>query len=194
MLFDQNELNSRINQIATSNILKIENSQANKVGYQITEKCDLSNYLSIDEILEKDIELISQGAFSMHQLVKFIIGLLGEKCNIYASTWATCETVVSGLINMKQKGLINDCFFLFDHRVVRYRPNAYALFNQNFQSKILSIHAKICVIESQNAIMRIVGSGNWTRNDKIEVYSISSNSNTCFFYKNFILNEFKLQQ
>ena len=87
--------------------------------------------------------------------------------------------------------MIDNCYFLFDHRVMRYRPNAYLLFEQNFKCKILSIHAKICVIESKNISVRIVGSGNWTRNDKIEVYSISSNGETCKYYKDYITNELR---
>ena len=46
-----------------------------------------------------------------------------------------------------------------------------------------------CVIETENISIRIVGSGNWTRNDKIEIYSISSNPILCEFNKNFIKNE-----
>jgi hypothetical protein len=154
--------------------------------YSIAEKCDLSKYITS---FENDIEVISKGAFSMHQLVKYIVSILPQPCNIYATTWATSETVVSTLISMKEQQMINHCFFLFDHRVLKYRPNAYILFEKNFKCKILSIHAKICVIESENISIRIVGSGNWTRNDKVEVYSISSNANICNYYKDYIINE-----
>jgi len=187
MLFDKNELNCDDNKmIDNSNVVSISKVQSNAKVYHISDKCDLSKYL---HSFNDDIEIISNGAFSMHQLVQHIVSIISSPCTIYATTWATSEKVVSMLISMKQKGLIENCYFLFDHRVLRYRPNAYVLFNQNFQCKILSIHAKICVIESKNLSIRIIGSGNWTRNDKIEVYSISSNPETCKFYKNYIKNE-----
>lgn len=159
-----------------------------KTLYSVTEKCDLSKYIYD---FENDIEIISNGAFSMHQLARHIICLLNVPCNVYATTWAISEKIVSTLISLKQKGLINECCFLFDKKVMQYRPNAYSLFLHNFKCKIVSIHAKICVIETENISIRIVGSGNWTRNDKIEIYSISSNPILCEFNKNFIINEFE---
>lgn len=187
MLFNKNEIiinnESNINDNADSFINIIP---SNKKTYSIKDKTNLSNCISD---LSKEIEVISDGAFSMHQLVNHIIKLINNPCKLYVTTWAMSEKIVSTLITLKHKGLIEDCYFLFDHRVKRYRPNAYALINQNFQCKITSIHAKICVIESKDIIVRILGSGNWTRNDKIEVYSISPNKEVCDFYKNFIINE-----
>jgi len=168
------------------NVIVTSKKQCRTDVYNITEKCDLSKYITS---FEDDIEVISQGAFSMHQLVKYIISILPQPCNIYATTWATSETVVSTLISMKEHKMIDKCCFLFDHRVLKYRPNAYFLFEKNFKCKILSIHAKICVIESNDISVRIVGSGNWTRNDKIEVYSISSNKMVCEYYKDYITDE-----
>lgn len=186
MLYSKNDLEEKTSSSSENNVFIVEKKQQDANVYGITDKCDLSKYISS---FENDIEIISKGAFSMHQLVKYIVSILPQPCNIYATTWATSETVVSTLISMKEQGMIDNCFFLFDHRVMRYRPNAYLLFEKNFKCKILSIHAKICVIQSKDISVRIVGSGNWTRNDKIEVYSISSNEKTCNYYKKYITDE-----
>ncbi len=187
MLYSKDDLVVK-EDISNDNVYCFEKKSNDSTIYNITDKCDLSKYITS---FDSDIEIISDGAFSLHQLVKYIISILPQPCNIYATTWATTETIVSTLINMKRSNMIDNCYFLFDHRVMRYRPNAYLLFEQNFKCKILSIHAKICVIESKNISVRIVGSGNWTRNDKIEVYSISSNGETCKYYKDYITNELR---
>lgn len=189
MLFNKTDLEEKNSSDVSKNndnVLICSKKQGKTNTYSITDKCDLSKYITS---FSDDIEVISKGAFSMHQLVKYIISILPQPCNIYATTWATSETVVSTLISMKEQGMINYCFFLFDHRVLKYRPNAYILFEKNFKCKILSIHAKICVIESKDISVRIVGSGNWTRNDKVEVYSISSNQSTCNYYRKYITDE-----
>lgn len=199
MLFSKTELgcnNFSINKSednATKNEMVVCTAKAKHTTsiYNISDKCNLSDFFSSFED-GNDIEIISKGAFSMHQLVRYIISIIEGPCNIYATTWATCEKVVSFLVNLKQSGQIKNCYFLFDHRVLKYRPNAYALFAQNFESKILSIHAKICVIEGQNIKIRIVGSGNWTRNDKIEIYNISSDEEICKHHINYITNELNI--
>lgn len=189
MLFEKIDLENGVKQEGKSeDVFLVESERTGSACNNISCKSDLSKYIIG---FEKDIDIISNGAFSMHQLVHHIISVIAQPCNIYATTWATSETIVTSLVNMKRKGLIENCFFLFDHRVMRYRPNAYLLFEQNFNCKILSIHAKICVIESKDISVRIVGSGNWTRNDKVEVYNISSNKETCNFHKAYILNELK---
>lgn len=186
MLYSKYDLGGR-EDVSNDNVYCFEKKSNDSTIYNITDKCDLSKYITS---FDGDIEIISDGAFSLHQLVKYIISILPQPCNIYATTWATTETIVSTLINMKRSNMIDNCYFLFDHRVMRYRPNAYVLFKENFNCKILSIHAKICVIESPSISVRIIGSGNWTRNNKIEVYSISSNIDVCKYYKEYITNEF----
>lgn len=187
MLYSKYDLGGR-EDVSNDNVYCFEKKSNDSTIYNITDKCDLSKYITS---FDSDIEIISDGAFSLHQLVKYIISILPQPCNIYATTWATTETIVSTLINMKRSNMIDNCYFLFDHRVMRYRPNAYILFKENFNCKILSIHAKICVIESKDVSIRIVGSGNWTRNNKIEVYSISSDREICNHYKDYITNELR---
>ena len=74
---------------------------------------------------------------------------------------------------------------------MQYRPNAYSLFLHNFKCKIVSIHAKICVIETENISIRIVGSGNWTRNDKIDLLYIIQSYSFANLIKTLSKNEFE---
>lgn len=60
---------------------------------------------------------------------------------------------------------------------------------KNFETAITAIHAKICIIESKEITIKIIGSGNWTRDDKIEVYNISIDKEAGEFYKQFIENQ-----
>ena len=135
--------------------------------------------------LSQPIHIASEGAFSMHQLALHILSLTGP-AHLYATTWAINEEVVSTLVRVKQNGLLLSATFLFDWRVRKYKPSAYALATQHFSTQVVSLHAKVCVIENERHSIAIVGSANWTRNSKIEAFCISTSPELATFWKSFI--------
>lgn len=121
----------------------------------------------------------------MHQLALHILSLTGP-ASLYATTWAINEEVVASLIRAKQDGLLLSASFLFDWRVRKYKPKAYALANAHFSTQVVSLHAKICVIENDQYSIAVVGSANWTRNSKIEAFCIFNTRSEAKFWKDFI--------
>lgn len=135
--------------------------------------------------LNTSVHVASCGAFSMHQLAFYVLGLTG-RAKLYATTWAINETVVSMLLRAQQEGLLQEVTFLFDWRVRKYKPKAYALAAQRFNTRVVSLHAKVCVLEGEQRSVAIVGSANCTRNSKIEAYYLSVDKEVSNFWKNFI--------
>lgn len=135
--------------------------------------------------LDRSVHVASRGAFSMHQLAFHILSLTGPAA-LFATTWAINEDVVSLLLGARQQGLVTDIHFLFDWRVRKYKPKAYALASANFRTHIVSLHAKVCVIENEQHSVAVVGSANWTRNSKIEAYYVCVDREAANFWKCFI--------
>jgi hypothetical protein len=138
--------------------------------------------------LDASVHVASCGAFSMHQLAFYILSVIGA-AKLYATTWAINEDVVSLLLKAKQDGRLEEVTFLFDWRVRKYKPKAYALAVQHFDVHVASLHAKVCVLEGRNRSVAIVGSANWTRNSKIEAFYISADREVANFWKNFIYDK-----
>jgi hypothetical protein len=145
-------------------------------------RCALSDALGA---IEASVHIASCGAFSMHQMAFYIAGVIG-RAKLYATTWAINEEVVAMLLRAQQEGLLQEVNFLFDWRVRKYKPNAYALAAQHFTTHVVSLHAKVCVLESERRSVAVVGSANWTRNSKIEAYYLSVDREVANFWKNFI--------
>lgn len=135
--------------------------------------------------LDKSVHIASRGAFSMHQLAFHILGLTGP-AQLFATTWAINEDVVSLLLRAQQQGLLTGVHFLFDWRVRKYKPKAYALASSNFTTHVVSLHAKVCVIQNEQHSVAVVGSANWTRNSKIEAYYVCVDKDVANFWRQFI--------
>jgi hypothetical protein len=135
--------------------------------------------------LDKSTHIASCGAFSMHQLAFYVAALIGP-AKLYATTWAINEEVVSQLLRATQDGLLEEVTFLFDWRVRKYKPKAYALASQHFATHVVSLHAKVCVLEGRTRSVAVVGSANWTRNSKIEAYYVCIDADVANFWKKFI--------
>ncbi len=151
------------------------------------------NYKELNESfaqLEKGYtyQLVSLGRWSMHHLLFHLLKMTGP-ANVYATTWSISEDVIRHIVEAKNQGLINEMTFIFDYRVRKYRPGAYFLSQQHFKSIVTSCHAKVTIIESKTHHLTIVGSANYTRNDRIEVGSIFTDKETHDFHKNWIIHE-----
>ncbi|NCB43566.1 MAG: hypothetical protein EOM59_13250 [Clostridia bacterium] len=151
------------------------------------------NYKQLNESLQTIKEgytyhLVSLGHWSMHHLLFHLLKMTGP-ATIYATTWSISEDVVRHLVEAKKQGLIKDMTFIYDYRVRKYKPAAYFLSQEYFTSIVTSCHAKVTIIESETHQLTIVGSANYTRNDRIEVGVIFTDKATHDFHKNWITHE-----
>lgn len=137
---------------------------------------------------EKIYHLSNDGVWSMHQLVFHIVSLIG-KADMYATSWSISEDVIKSIFEGYKSGLLTSVNFLFDYRVKKYRPKAYFFAKSNFNTRVLSCHAKVTVLMNDKYAVWIVGSANYTRNNRIEVCVLGSDRNTAEFHKNWILHK-----
>jgi hypothetical protein len=130
--------------------------------------------------------LMSDGKWSMVHLLLKILKQTGP-ADLYATTWSTNEDAIKQLIEMRENGLLRTLHFLFDFRVRKYRPAAYFMAKENFVSRIASCHAKVTVITNDSWNVTIVGSPNYTRNDRIEAAVLFENKPIADFHKDWII-------
>lgn len=185
MLFKVSDIGSQVEPEQAQGVLK-QSAGLNRVFLS-------ENYKQLNESLPSLCDgevyhLVSLGRWSMHHLLFHLLTLTGP-ANVYATTWSISEDVVRHLVEARNQGLIIDMSFIYDFRVRKYKPAAYFLSKQYFTSKVTSCHAKVTVIESQRHTLTLIGSANYTRNDRIEVGVIFTDKVTCDFHKNWILNE-----
>jgi hypothetical protein len=151
------------------------------------------NYKQLNESLSgivpgETYHLVSLGRWSMHHLLFHLLKITGPAM-VYATTWSISEDVVRHLVEARNQGLIKEMSFIYDYRVRKYKPAAYFLSKEHFTSKVTSCHAKVTILESETHSLTIIGSANYTRNDRIEVGVIFTDKETATFHKNWITTE-----
>lgn len=134
---------------------------------------------------------MSDGKWSMIHLLLRILQATGP-AEIWATTWSANEDSIRSLIDLHQSGYFTRLNFLFDFRVRKYRPAAYFLAKNHFNSRIASCHAKVTVISNEIWNIAIIGSPNYTRNDRIEAAVIFENKEIADFHKNWISKKMEL--
>ena len=133
--------------------------------------------------------LVSDGKWSMIHLLLKILQNTGP-ADVYATTWSINEDAIRSLIDLRSQGLMTDLKFLFDFRVRKYRPGAYFLAKNHFDCRIASCHAKVTIVMNDKYNVSIIGSPNYTRNDRIEAVVIFENKDISLFHKGWILDKF----
>jgi hypothetical protein len=135
--------------------------------------------------------LVSDGKWSMVHLLLKILQDTGP-AEIWATTWSVNEDSIRSLIDLRDTGYLTQINFLFDFRVRKYRPAAYFLAKEHFRSKIASCHAKVTVIMNDFWHVSVIGSPNYTRNDRIEAVVIFENKPIAEFHKTWISKKMEI--
>ena len=127
--------------------------------------------LLIDAIkTNEQVHFVSDGDWSLHDLVMSLIPLCGSAVELYLTTYAIREFPVRQLILAQERGDIKRVVMLLDYRAKVRTPEVFQLAKMNVDSIYLtSIHAKVTVIRAKDCCFTIVGSANWTQNPRIEV-------------------------
>jgi hypothetical protein len=145
----------------------------------------------IVELLGKDDSVMfwSEGRWSLYSLVCKIIERWGTS-DLYLSSWGLSEEPLRALHNLQQKGLLEKLYCLLDYRIKERQAKAFQLC-EGISTKIglMKSHAKVTVIETKSGeIFTIIGSMNWTRNNKNEAGIILKNMDIGHYCKGFMLN------
>ncbi|HRN79980.1 MAG TPA: hypothetical protein PKY29_04475 [Ferruginibacter sp.] len=119
---------------------------------------------------------VSDGYWSMHDLVMSLLKKYNQPADLYITTYAIREYAVRQLLFAAESGLLKKINLLVDYRAKVRTPEVFQLI-ENVMSEVFltRVHAKVCVIKLPDLIISIVGSSNWTTNPKIEAGTISLN-------------------
>ncbi|WP_338814072.1 hypothetical protein V9L05_01360 [Bernardetia sp. Wsw4-3y2] len=143
------------------------------------------------KVLEKDsfLEFWTNGAWSNADLVEFVLEQTG-KANLYICTWSITEVPVRKLFLLKEKDLIGSIKALLDYRIETTSPKAIPFLKTFAEIHLTKVHAKITLIEAENAFVTINSSANFTKNPRLESGYISTHKQSFEFFKK-IFDEYK---
>lgn len=192
MLFNSNDIYENL--VNDDLALFHKNGDASSPG--LNRLIATQSFAELDQVFEGIypgciFNMMSDGKWSMVHLLTRILQDTGP-AEVWATTWSANEDSIRSLIDLRKAGYFTSLNFLFDFRVRKYRPAAYFLAKENFNSKIASCHAKVTVIINDKWSVSIIGSPNYTRNDRIEAVVIFESREIAEFHKNWILKKMEL--
>ena len=99
---------------------------------------------------------------------------------LYASTYSISRRVIDALIEMHDKGMIEQVTLLISDSMIKRNPvtidNLMAMQTSRPNLKVLYAwtHAKVCCIKTHHEHFVIEGSGNWSENAHYEQYVLAN--------------------
>lgn len=184
--------------LSTQNLAYPKSNKVKKYDFQ-KKVIDNFSYLLPEELNElpamivqnANIEFLTNGAWSSHQLLEKILRTVGAS-NVIMTTWAITEKPIRTLYKLKNEGLIIKLGGLFDKKVRSHNPKAYGFAKEVFDRiEESSCHAKVTIIENKNWNIAIVSTANYTVNKRIEVGTIRCNKESVDFHKKWIFKNGK---
>lgn len=146
---------------------------------------NLSNkFEGIQEIRQNDtIPFTSEGEFSMHELLEFLLQRTGP-AKVRITSFSITEAAVRSFLHLMEIGIILHLECLFDLSVKRHKLGLLN-FAANIATSIAlaKCHAKLILIENDNWSVSVIGSANFQVNDKIEAGVISTRPEFLQFYR-----------
>lgn len=133
--------------------------------------------------LEHDhsLQFTTAGAWSMHQLLEYILLKTGN-ARVWMTTWTITEEPMRALLDMIQKRMISELNAVLDYRIERRKPEAFQLANNIItRIKLTKCHAKVLVIRNETWDVTIMGSANFSKNPRIEAGVIFTDRKTAEF-------------
>ena len=112
-------------------------------------------------------DFVSFGQWSAAHILIYILSLTGP-ADVSITTYGLSPDVVRKLVEAKEKGIIQDMTMVMDWKIRTYKAEAYHVAEQNFKTRLCSIHAKVTTVINDTWGVILQGSSNYTRNNKIE--------------------------
>ncbi len=129
------------------------------------------------------------------------IPLIGSKekiTELYASTYSISRKVIDALIQLYDKGIIEQLTLMISDSMIKRNPSTIdylkVLVNSraNFKVNFAWTHAKVCIAKTASSFYIIEGSGNWAENAQYEQY-ILANSKGLYEFRKTLFTEAKLR-
>jgi hypothetical protein len=168
-----------------------------KVSEQWTSKFIASHFLKIqsleDDLLRLPTEdefmfLQTDKAFNAFTFIPLVAKLYPIK-ELYASTYSISRKVIEALIEMHDRGMIEQITLLVSESMIKRNPttieNLKAMCTTRPNVKVLYAwtHAKICIMKTHDYHYIIEGSGNWAENAHYEQYLFANSVGLYLFRK-----------
>lgn len=140
------------------------------------------------------IEFVSDGRWSIHQIVKHLIEITGA-VDVHLATWTITEEPLRMLFKLKNEGKIKELNCLFDHRIKERTPKSFQFASQ-FVDKmgLAKSHAKVTVLENEEWAITINSSMNWSKNPRTESGVIICTKESVDFHKKWINHKINANQ
>lgn len=114
-------------------------------------------------------------AFNAFTFIPFVAKTYPVK-HLYACTYSISRKVIDALIEMHDKGMIEQITLLISESMIKRNPitienlKAMCTTRPNIQVQYAWSHAKVCLMETHDFHFVIEGSGNWAENAHFEQY------------------------
>ena len=145
---------------------------------------DLSRVPTADEFFF----LQTDKAFNAFTFIPFVSKTFPVK-ELYASTYSISRKVIDALIEMHDKGMIEQITLLISESMIKRNPttieNLKAMCTTRPNIKVLYAwsHAKVCIMKTSDFYFVIEGSGNWAENAHYEQYVFANSKGLYDFRK-----------
>lgn len=131
--------------------------------------------------------LQSDSAFNAFTFIPFIAKIFPIK-ELYASTYSISGKVIDAMIEMHDRGMIEQITLLISDSMIKRNPktinNLMAMAESRPNLKVFYAwsHAKVCLMKTHDFYFVVEGSGNWAENAQYEQY-ILLNSKGVFDFR-----------
>lgn len=123
--------------------------------------------------------LQSDNAFNAFTFIPFVAKQFPIK-ELHASTYSISRKVIDALIEMHDRGMIEQITLLISDSMIKRNPttieNLMAMASTRPNMKVLYAwsHAKVCLMKTHDFYYVIEGSGNWSENAQYEQYVLTN--------------------
>lgn len=156
----------------------------------------MNNSFELKEVIklikpEANVLWVSDGKWSAHQLLMALLNITGT-ADVYISSYAMSETPARHLVKLRETGIIRSLFCVLDNRVdtrtagtlqiVKSICNDYAL---------VDTHAKVTLLQNSLWNIAVIGSANYTENNRYEAGIISCTEAAVYLQLKWIIKALK---
>lgn len=116
-----------------------------------------------------------KGEWNMHQLLVAILNITGT-AHVVIATYAMCEMAARTISQLKDGGMILSLSTIVDNRVDVRSAGSFQLMKAMSDRLVLDeVHAKVTVVYNQQFSIAVIGSANYTENNRYECGVITTN-------------------
>jgi hypothetical protein len=141
--------------------------------------------------------LQSDNSFNAFTFIPLICKTVTIK-HLYATTYSINKRVITALMELHRQGVVDKITLLVSDTMIRRNPaTADLLASANLEYPNLTVlfawvHAKVCLIETNEANYVIEGSGNWSENAYYEQY-VFANSKGLYDFRMQLFTEVEIR-